>query len=202
MKLSLIIKQLRTYCPTFVGNVAGAAEFKHLQESANLPLPCAFVIPIDDSPGDNRSQNGTRQDLTDSFAVIVAFTNTHDERGQAATDAYHTMRAELWAALLGFRPSDDGESCNSIYKGIQYEGGHLLKLDRARAWYQFEFGADMEIGNEDGWQRIENANLVHLDGITIHADFKDPKPDPYVRDTDPQTKVENEVRVPKSGNFP
>ena len=44
MQLELVIAQLRALCPSFSGRVAGAAEFKPVQEAAALPVPCAFVI--------------------------------------------------------------------------------------------------------------------------------------------------------------
>ena len=136
MQLKPIISALRTRCPSFGNRIAGAAQFKLLPENAALAVPCAFVIPLDDSPQESRAQNSVRQALTDSFAVILAVSNVTDEKGQNGAQSIHLLRAEIWAALLGWRP-------DLRYDGINYEGGHLLSLDRARLWYQFEFGALM-----------------------------------------------------------
>lgn len=68
MQLEPIIQALRTRCPIFANNVAGAADFKVLEEATNLPVPCAFVIPLDDNPEDNTSGNSIRQSLTDILA--------------------------------------------------------------------------------------------------------------------------------------
>jgi len=194
MKLELIIAQLKTYCPTLTPNVAGAAQFKHLEEAANLPLPFAFVIPLDDNPQESRSQNDVLQSMTDSFAVVVAVSNTVDEKGQGGASSIDALRAELWKALLGWQPTDR-------YNGIVYEGGSLLSVDRARLWYQFEFGAEMEIGQADGWQDIYAATLPHLDGVTIKLDAISPMADPNVQYPGPDGRIEHQVTVPITGNL-
>ena len=175
MQLELIIAALRTRCPTFDNRVAGAAPFKLLPETAALAVPCAFVIPLDDNPQDSRAQNSVRQELIDSFAVVVALSNVADEKGQTGVHSVDALRTELWAALLGWRPvAANADPATSRYNGIAYEGGNLLALDRARLWYQFEFGAPMEIAPEDGWQGIELAALPHFDGAVITLDAIDP----------------------------
>lgn len=195
MDLETIIGALRTRCPTFGNRVAGAAQFKLLPESAALAVPCAFVIPLDDSPGNARAQNSVRQALTDSFAVVVAASNVADERGQGAVDQVHAIRAVLWAALLGWQPSAD-------YDGIVYEGGSIVSMDRARLWYQFEFSADMEITPEDGWQDTELAGLPHFDGANINIDVIDPMADPNVQYPGPDGRIEITASSPVTDNLP
>ncbi|WP_415257663.1 hypothetical protein [Thauera phenylacetica] len=187
MKLDPIVQALRARCPSFAGRVAGAAEFKGLPESAALPVPAAFVIPLDDNPSENRSQTGYRQALRESVAVVVALSNTADERGQASGNAVHDIRAELWKALLGWSPVED---CD----GLEYEGGQLLAMDRARLWYQFEFAADIEIGSDDvgnpeTWQAQELAALPMLEHVHFTLDAIDPR-DPNVAGTGPDGKPE------------
>lgn len=195
MDLVTIITALRARCPTLATRVAGAGQFKLLPESAALAVPCAFVIPLDDNPTESQSQNSVRQGLTDSFAVIVALDNTVDERGQAAAASVHSLRAELWGALLGWSPSD-------AYDGIAYEGGSIVQLDRARCWYQFEFGALMEIGPEDGYQEDELGALPHFDGATINVDQVDPAADPNVQYPGPDGRIETTFKVPQTGILP
>lgn len=174
MNLNLIIAQLRDHCPSFEGRVAGAARFKTIDETANLAIPAAYVIPLDDQPGERMSLNDVRQPLIESFAIIVAISNTPDERGQAAINSAHdTIRQEIWQALLGFQPDA------AIYRGIEYQGGNLLELDRSRLWYQFDFGAYMEIGPEDGWQGIELGALPSFYNADIDLNLE-PPPAPQV----------------------
>lgn len=195
MQLESIISALRTRCPNFGNRIAGAAQFKLLPENAALAVPCAFVIPLDDSPQESRAQNSVRQALTDSFAVVVAVSNVADEKGQIGAQSIHSLRAEVWAALLGWRP-------DLRYDGINYEGGHLLSLDRARLWYQFEFGALMEIEPSDGYQETELAILPHFDGGTINVDVIDPMADPNVQYPGPDQRIEATLVIPKSGSLP
>lgn len=198
MLLETIITALRARCTSFgaPSRVAGAAEYKVLPESAALTVPFAFVIPLDDSPQDSRAQNSVRQALVDSFAVVVVVSNVTDEKGQTGSAAIHSLRAELWAALLGWRP-------DLRYDGITYEGGSLLSLDRARLWYQFEFGALMEIEPSDGWQETELAGLPHYDGGTLKVDALDPSdPNKATPPSGQDGRFEDGFIWPKTGNLP
>lgn len=196
MQLEPIIQALRARCSAVFGPyVAGAADFKHLEESAALPVPCAFVIPLDDNPGENISSNGIRQMLQDSFAVIVAVSNTADEKGQTGAHSVDAIRAALWSALLGWRPADR-------YDGISYQGGQLLHMDRARLWYQFDFAAAMEIETTDGWQSAELSALPHFDGGTVRLDAIDPHDPNAVQTPAPDGRQEAGFVFPKSGNLP
>jgi len=188
MDITLIIGQLRAYSPTFAGRVAGAAEFKQVSENTNLPVPCCYVVPLDDNPGQAGAQNAVRQDLTDGFAVIVCLSNTVDERGQAAATNLHLIRKELWKALLGWRPTLE-------YNGITYAGGSLLQLDRAQLWYQFEFDAFMQIGPEDGWEQGALAALPALNTVHINVDVIDPIADKNVKYPGPDGRIEFQTQV-------
>jgi hypothetical protein len=182
MQIELVISAIRTRCTSFGGRVAGAAQFKLLTETAALSVPCAFVIPLDDNPGKSTSQNGVRMPLTENFAVVIATSNRIDERGQASAHTIHMLRAELWSALLGWRPTED-------HDGIVYDGGSVVTMDRARLWYQFDFSADMEIGGSDGWQDTALAGLPHFDGVNFRADYIDPA-DPNIANPGPDGRIE------------
>jgi len=194
MQLELIIAALKQRCNVFTNRVAGAARFKILPEASALDVPCAFVLPLDDNPGESRAINSVRQNLTDSFAVVVALSNTLDEKGQAAAGSVNALRTVLWSALLGWRPTDS-------YNGIVYQGGSLLSLDRARIWYQFEFAADMEITPADGWQDTELAGLPHFDAVDMDLDWLEPF-DPNLAATGPDGRIDQIVPIPKTGVLP
>lgn len=195
MYLIPIIEALRLRCPSFGNRVAGAAQFKMLPETAALHVPCAYVIPLDDNPTESKAMNSVRQTLKDSFAVVVALSNTPDEKGQGSANDADTIRSELWAALLGWQP--DAE-----YDGITYEGGSLISLDRARMWCQFEFGAVMEIGPEDGYQETALAALPPFQGGTIQLDAIDPSDPNIVQTPAPDGRIEAGAVFPKAGNLP
>lgn len=192
MKIEPIVQALRLRCPSFGGRVAGAAEFRGLPEKAALPVPAGFVVPLDDNPEDNRSNVGYRQAVRERFAVIVALSNSADERGQGAAADVHDIRAELWRALLGWPPAED-------YDGLQYDGRQLLAMDRARIWFQFEFSAEMEIGSDDignpeTWQALELAALPALEEVKFTLDAIDPR-DPNVPGAGPDGRPEAEALV-------
>lgn len=188
MDLDLVITQLKEQVPAFAGRVAGAAEFKGLKANTALQCPAAFVLPLDDTPEPLKSMNTVRQVLTDAFAVVVAVSNASDERGQGAAAQVHAMRTALWAALLGWQPTND-------YDGVQYEGGNLQDMDRFQLWYQFEFSAVMEIGPEDGWQQRALDALPALQTVHVNVDAIDPMADPNLRNPGPDGRIEHQVRI-------
>ena len=148
MEIAAIITALKARAAAvFADRIAGAAEYKRLPETANLVMPAAYVIPLDDNAEPQSSENGYSQIVRDSFAVIVVVSNTADERGQAGYASVAAIRAALWAGLLAWKPG-------AAHGPIQYEGGQLLDMDRARMYYQFEFSAATEIVEADTWQAI------------------------------------------------
>lgn len=168
MDIAAIITALKARAAAvFADRIAGAAEYKRLPETANLVMPAAYVIPLDDNAEPQSSENGYSQIVRDSFAVIVVVSNTADERGQAGYASVAAIRAALWAGLLAWKPG-------AAHGPIQYEGGQLLDMDRARMYYQFEFSAATEIVEADTWQAIANAALGPFETLHIDVDAIDP----------------------------
>jgi len=168
MKLSNVIAALRTRCPSFEGRIAGAAEFKALSENGKMRLPAAYVIPTEDAAAEQKSLTDYWQNVTEGFAVVVVLDNTRDQRGQAASyDAVHDIRAELWKALLGWQPEENGGP-------VYYAGGQLLDMDRARLYYQFEFSMLLEITEDDTRQQQDLNTLDEFRTMGIDIDFIDP----------------------------
>lgn len=167
MNLNIVIAQLRTRVPVFANRVAGAANFSVLPEAANMAVPAAYVIPMDENPEPNVSSSGYRQTVREGFAVVVVLSNVADERGQGAAVTVNDMRLDLFKALLGFQPGEE-------YEGIEYEGGNLLQLDRSRLYFQFEFAVDYEIGEADTWLSVRDSELPDFQGLDIQVDVAEP----------------------------
>lgn len=175
MKLTPIINEIKANCPTFEGRVAGAAEYANLRNRSNMNVPSAYVVPLDDNASDLTSQTGYRQTVTDGFSVIVVISNQADERGQAAANQQHDLRAELWAALLGLELDD--------YDEITYSGGNLLHVDRARLDYQYDFNADYHIDVSDTRKQSDHDALPAFESVTIELDQNTLPPDGEVDHT-------------------
>lgn len=165
MKLNPLVAHLRQACPSFAGRVTGGIDWDAVVESAQLPLPAAYVIATADAAAPNRAQNMVIQDITDQFNVVIVL-DTSDERGQADNDLLHDMRAELWRALVGFIPSPE-------YSPIEYGKGALLHISRARVVYQFTFFSEFQLGRNSSDQPAETWQELELDGLTdfTGADF-------------------------------
>jgi hypothetical protein len=147
------IEQLRSYCPVFGGNVAGAAQFQlGLQNyNANMPLPAGYVLPLDQVVEGERNQNmtGLFQIIDKTIGIVVELDATPDRRGQAPAMTYDEMETAIFAAILNWSPVE----CRVPNKqGFYFAGGRFLDLDRARLFYQWEFTLRYQITDEDGWQ--------------------------------------------------
>ena len=172
MKLNPLVAHLRQACPSFAGRVTGGIDWDAVVESAQLPLPAAYVIATADAAAPNKAQNMVIQDITDQFNVVIVL-DTSDERGQADNDLLHDMRAELWRALVGLIPSPE-------YSPIEYGKGALLHISRARVVYQFTFFSEFQLGRNSSdqpaetWQEFELDGLPGFTGITVNMDCIDP----------------------------
>lgn len=158
MDIEKVIFQLRESAPLFGGNVAGAAAYANAVDSQGwLPQPAAYVIPLDDDAENNTQETGFYQLVTERIGVIVDFYNGADRRGQTASEQLLAVRYAIYRAILNWRPDFDPlkpfNPQNREARGIFYVGGRLLDFDRARLFYQFEFGLETTLTELDGWQQ-------------------------------------------------
>src|SRR5262245_9759164 len=141
-----MIERIRLGCPMLQGRVAGAADFtlglRNYNE--NMKLPAAYVIPRGQEAGPNRAMGGLWQIVQKTFGVAVEFDATPDRRGQDPAMQFDEMEACLWGTLLTWRP----DVCRSA-NGFYVIGGSFLDLDRARVWYEWQFGIDWQITDAD-----------------------------------------------------
>lgn len=157
------IDQLRTYCPIFGGRVAGAADFRQGLENynANMALPAAYVVPLDQEAARNANMTGYWQIVEKTIGIIVELDATTDRRGQnPMQEAYDTVEAALLGALINWEPA----LCRSPNKqGYQLAGGRFLDLDRARLFYQWEFLLLWQITDDDGFQVDTSVDLLGIE---------------------------------------
>lgn len=177
MKLNPIVFHLRGACPAFAGRVTGGIDWDAVVETAQLVLPAAYVIASADAAAPSRAQNAVIQNITEQFAVVIVL-DTSDERGQQDNDLLHDLRAELWRALVGWRPGPD-------YDRIEYDKGSLLHISRARVVYQFTFLTGFQLGRNgagngesvapaETWHELELDGLTGFTGVNFNMDCLDP----------------------------
>ncbi len=200
MLISPIISQIKKYCASFDNRVAGGIDWDAIKNSAKLPLPSAYVVMGEDD-AEQSDSNVVLQNLTDYFDVVVVIRNT-DERGQAAVDAVHNLRKELFRALIGFMPDID-------YEPIEYEGGGLADIDRAITIYSFRFYSKTGIGRTldsdppETWQEVEKDGLPEFEHAHIDIDVIDPIADPNLKKPGPDGRIEFQIDIkPNKGDKP
>jgi hypothetical protein len=176
--LAPTIEQLRAYCPFFGGRVAGAADFiRGLQNyNATMPLPAAYVIPLDQESTGNKLMVGLEQIISKVIGVVVEL-DAADRRGQVPAMQCDEIEAALFAAILNWAPVE----CRVPGKsGYVFSAGRFLDLDRARLFYRWEFLLEYQISDEDGWHPpasdAEDLLGIELD-IYKAPPFEMPPPD-------------------------
>lgn len=191
MKITPVVLQLRQRCPVFGGRVAGGIDFDAVKASQQVDRPGAFVIATGDDATDNDLQNGIRQDITDAFDVVVIL-DAKDQRGQLAVDVLHDIRAQLWLALVGWKPAVE-------YDPITYDGGDLVQIDRALVIYRYSFVTAFQLGrNADNkpaetWHELELDGLQPLSGYDINIDCIDPA-DRNLKYPGPDGRIEIQIK--------
>lgn len=107
---------------------------------------------------------------------------------QQALDQLHDLRAELWRALVGFKPGAE-------YNPIQYDGGELVSFDATRLLYRLRFFAEFQLGRNlpgqpaETWHERELDGLPSFTGVTVRVDAIDPA-DPNLKKPGPDGRLE------------
>jgi hypothetical protein len=158
MNLDSVITQIRTYCASFGTRVGGAADFaKGIETTVNMDLPSCYVLPLEDSAGENEFLNGLLQHVNERVAIVIEIDNSSDRRGQGSSDQIEAFKYEIFSAILNWRIDPD-----RAVRGIQYDSGRLIDFDRARLFWQFEFSLNVTIDDDDGFQ-VPNVPLTEID---------------------------------------
>jgi len=143
------ITSLRANAPIFNGRVAGAAEFyRGLRDySTSMPLPSAYVLPLGQDAEPNRTYGGLMQLVHKGIGIAVELDAQRDRRGQDPTMSFEVIETQIMASCLNLYVGE----CR-MTQGAYFTGARYLDLDRARLWYQWEFGVDWQLTELDGVQ--------------------------------------------------
>jgi hypothetical protein len=185
MKITALITQLRDQCPTLANRVAAGIDLATLQANTPLQTPCAYVVPIADLANKSLAQNLMLQRIRDRFEVTLVLDTTD---AAAALDQLHNLRAELWRALVGFKPGGD-------YEAIEYDGGELVSINSSRVLYRLRFFAEFQLGRNlpgqpaESWHERELDGLSSFTGVTVRVDAIDPA-DPNLQRPGPDGRLE------------
>ncbi|MBK5416871.1 phage tail terminator protein [Pseudomonas sp. TH31] len=184
MKITPILTQLREQCPTLANRIAAGIDLATLQANNPLTTPCAYVVPIADVASKSLAQNLSLQPIRDRFEVTLVLDTTDATK---ALDLLHDLRAELWRALVGFKPGTD-------YEAIEYEGGELVSIS-SRALYRLRFFTEFQLGRNlpgqpaESWHERELDGLSSFTGVTVRVDAIDPA-DPNLKRPGPDGRLE------------
>ncbi len=185
MKIIPISTQLRTHCPNLTNRIAVGIDLSSLEVDTSLQLPAAYIAPLTDAAVRSTAQNVSRQIIRDGFEVLLVLDATDATR---ALDLMHDLRAEVWRALVGFKPGAE-------YNPIQYDGGELVSLDATRLLYRLRFFAEFQLGRNlpsqpaETWHERELDGLPSLTGVTVRVDAIDPA-DPNLKKPGPDGRLE------------
>jgi hypothetical protein len=131
------------------------------------------------------AQNLMLQPIRDRFEVTLVLDTTDATK---ALDLLHDLRAELWRALVGFKPG-------SGYDAIVYDGGELVSINSSRALYRLRFFTEFQLGRNlpgqpaESWHERELDGLSSFAGVTVRVDAIDPA-DPNLKRPGPDGRLE------------
>jgi hypothetical protein len=185
MKITPILTQLREQCPTLANRVAAGIDLATLQANTPLQTPCAYVVPIADLASKSQARNLMLQPIRDRFEVTLVLDTTDATK---ALDLLHDLRAELWRALVGFKPGSD-------YDAIEYDGGELVSINSSRVLYRLRFFAEFQLGRNlpgqpaESWHERELDGLSSFTGVIVRVDAIDPA-DPNLQRPGPDGRLE------------
>lgn len=187
MKLTPLMTQIHSQCPSLANRLATGSDLDLMLAATPPAGPFAYVLVEADWAGVNRSKNATQQTLRDRFDVVVWLDASADKAAQAQ-DQLHDLRAELWRALVGFKPGPS-------YNPIEYDGGERLSLSSTRLLYRLRFFADFQLGRNrasdpaETWGERELDGLPSFSGVTVRVDAIDPA-DPNLQRPGPDGRLE------------
>ncbi|ROL65350.1 hypothetical protein BLX41_28230 [Pseudomonas protegens] len=185
MKLTAVLTQLQTRCPSLAERIIVGINLDTLSSNPSPAVPAAYVAPLNDLASANTAQNAYRQIIRDRFEVALLLDASNP---QQALEQLHDLRAELWRALVGFKPGVE-------YNPIQYDGGELVSLNATRLLYRLRFFAEFQLGRNlpsqpaETWHERELDGLPSLTGVTVRVDAIDPA-DPNLQHPGPDGRLE------------
>ena len=143
IRLSAIIRRMRSRCPSFQNRVGGTASFAAVTaagEEADLPVPHCFVVPMTEQSTSVPStvNIGAREDKRrETFATVICVDNTVQGGGKTAgvmsliaVDQVSAIEEEIEDAFDDWVP-------HSRYDAIQFHQGEHIGMDAKRLWHQF-----------------------------------------------------------------
>ncbi|MFA5981721.1 MAG: hypothetical protein WC818_26145 [Pseudomonas sp.] len=187
MKITPLLTHLREHCPAFNQQIRAGLDLDALQGLPVLSGPQAVVTPICDKASPNLAQNTTRQRLREGFGVVLVLDLVEGQQAQAM-DQLHSLRAEVWRALVGYKPE-------RLYEPIQYEAGEWLLLNKTRGLYRLRFFTEFQLGRNlssqpaETWHELELDALPSFNGVTVRVDAIDPA-DPNLQRPGPDGRLE------------
>lgn len=134
MKVSEIVARVDAECPGF-NHVDHA-----LTGNDGFEYPAAFVAPIR-TAADYPRVVGMSQMTRQTWGVYIVMPKRSDNGASSAADDLDTLRAQLRAALIRWRPAGSPITTHPLH----YAGGELTERDGLVCWRE-DFAADIDLG--------------------------------------------------------
>lgn len=109
--------------------VGGAAQFQAAAETKPLATPAAYVMLLEESPGESEMASDLIQLVRVTVGVVLAERNVADAKGAAAAADMESLRNKVKAQLFGFSPSQS-------FAPLQRGPGKLLAFSDGLMWWQ------------------------------------------------------------------
>lgn len=126
--------RIKAACPGFQF-VERAANVQTAIDSRQVPMPAAFLLEPTVNKHDDpvNASSLITQELFYEVGVLTMVQNYAGERGKLQSQDAEALRAQLWAALIGWQPVEGGRS-------VEYGSGALVAFDDQVFFYLDTFG--------------------------------------------------------------
>jgi len=140
----IVVRLRAANLASFGQNIAVSADDPVGQDqSFQDNLAVAYVVNLGDVPSEDVQDDGLNQLIYERFSVLVCVDNTADKLGAQAMDKIDGIRSEIFSAILAW-------TLPGYEEQVEYSGGGLVAVNRARLWWAFEFRIGRRISELDG----------------------------------------------------
>ena len=110
--------------------IGGAVQFQTAAESNPAATPCAFVIPLEETPTPSEVEGIVIQRVVAAVGIVLVVRNVSDPKGEAAHVDLELLRKDVKDLLLGWQPTDALEPLERGHSGLlAFRNGHMWWQD-------------------------------------------------------------------------
>lgn len=135
MIAEIIARLVDTKAATGLRQIGGAPEFQVAAETKPLATPAAYVITLEESPGDNAWEGEIVQEVRLLVGIVLVVKNVADAKGAAAQADMEVLRKLVKAQLFGYASGIYDPLLRGPSRPLAFADGHMWWQDAYHTTY-------------------------------------------------------------------